>query len=113
MSIRQERVRELMRDYAAEYLQKHVTRHGLITVTGIDLSPDFKNITILISVLPDTQAEEALDASRRELHGLREFVKSQVKMRVLPFFEIEIDEGEKKRQKFDEVLRRVKKEEQK
>ncbi|MFA6006243.1 MAG: ribosome-binding factor A [Candidatus Paceibacterota bacterium] len=108
MTFRKARVQDQMRDWCAEYFKDHPSPTGLLTLTGFDMSPDMKYATILISVLPESAEQTVFDYAVRELHNLREFVKSQAHMRVFPFFKIELDIGEKRRQAFDEVLRQAK-----
>ena len=97
-----------MRDWCAEYFRNHPAPGGLLTITNFDMSPDMKYARILISVLPESAETEVLDYATRELHEMREYIKTRASMRVFPFFKIAIDDGEKRRQAFDEVLRMAK-----
>jgi len=99
-----------MRDWVAEYYERNPSPAGILTVTGLDMSPDMKYATILISVLPESAEKVVLAHATDELRNLREFVKHQAHMRAFPFFKVEIDVGEKRRQAFDAVLNRAKEE---
>ncbi len=44
---------------------------------------------------------------KRKRAEFREFFKGKARMRALPFFDFEIDKGEKNRQKIDEIARSV------
>ncbi len=102
-----------MRDWCAEYFRNHPAPGGLLTITNFDMSPDMKYARILISVLPASKELEVLDYAQRELHEMREYIKTRASMRVFPFFKVGIDDGEKRRQHFDDVLRRAKKADEK
>lgn len=102
-----------MRDWCAEYFKLHPAPGALLTITDFTMSPDMKYATILISVLPEKLEDEVLAFAERNLKDLREFVKERANMRVFPFFKIELDLGEKRRQAFDEVLFKAKEEDAK
>ncbi len=102
-SSRREKVSEQLRRTAADFLERESNKESLITVTGATISKDLKVSTIFITVLPETYEATALDFARRNAGEFREYTKSRIKMRTLPFFSFEIDKGEKTRQKIDEL----------
>jgi ribosome-binding factor A len=104
MTLRQEKVTQLIKKLSARFLQRESSGQSLITVTNCNISPDLKKATIFISVLPVKSEEFAIQFVRRKRRELRNFIKQNTKMRVLPFIEVEIDKGEKNRQKIDEIL---------
>ncbi|MCK5095812.1 MAG: ribosome-binding factor A [Candidatus Pacebacteria bacterium] len=103
-NLRQEKVAEQLRQYTALFLEKESNRTSLITVTNCSISPDLKRATIYITVLPEDKELNALEFAKRKRTDLRNFVKKNIKLKRIPFFEIEIDKGEKNRQKIDELL---------
>jgi len=93
---------------ASEVLAREVRNpaaNGLITVTRTDLSDDYKNVTVLISVLPHTQEEQALRFAKRARSDLRAYIKNHSRFHPLPTVDFEIDYGEKNRQRIDELTR--------
>ncbi len=105
-TLRQERASEQLKRLAADFLEMESNKTTLITVTRADISKDFKNATLYITVLPEERESQALDFARRKLTPLRNYVKSKMKFRVLPFFNFEIDIGEKTRRKIDELSKK-------
>jgi len=103
MTLRQEKVNELLRNLAAEFLERESNRESLITVTKANVSSDLKRATVYITVLPEEKEAAALDFAKRKRKELREFVKSKTKFRVLPFFDVLIDKGQKLEQKIEEL----------
>lgn len=103
---RREKAQGLLKRIAAEFLEIESNKTALITVTRTAISPDFKQATIYITVLPEERESSALDFAKRKLGPFRDYTKSKVKFRMLPFFNIEIDKGEKTRQKIDELSRK-------
>lgn len=102
---RTEKVSNLIKKLSAQFLQRENNNTSMITVTSCKISPDLKNTTIFITVLPDNKETLALEFAKRKRKDLRDFLKSQLNTKVIPFIEIEIDRGEKNRQKIDELLR--------
>ena len=61
----------LIKELSAVFLERESNRPSLLTVTSASISPDLKNATILITVLPEEKENEALEFAkrkRRELH---------------------------------------------
>lgn len=104
-TFRKERVEELFRHLSAEFLQRNSNASSLITVTRVSVSPDLRNATVYISVLPEEKEKDALDFAKRKRSELRAFIGPQFHAKALPFFDIEIDYGEKNRQRLDELER--------
>ena len=77
---------------------------AMITVTSADVSKDLKNANILITVLPQEKEKSALDFAKRMRGDMRTDIKKRLPIKTIPFVEIEIDEGEKNRQRIESVL---------
>ncbi len=103
--MKQHRAESLLKDLAADFVERHSNRTSLVTVTGIDLAPDMKHATILISVMPESSSETVIDFINRWKQEFREYVKSHARMRVLPSFDFAIDKGELNRQRIDLLMR--------
>ena len=101
---RNEKVANLVKELSANFLARENNRTSLITVTSCKASPDLKKATIFITVLPDNKEHNALDFAKRKRADLRDYLKKNMQMKTIPFIDIEIDRGEKNRQKIDELL---------
>lgn len=106
MNHKPEKIKSLIKERAAEYISRNSTKKSLITVTNVDLSPDYKKSTIYISVLPDDLENEAVQFLKRKRGDFHSFVTKETKLRIIPRFDFEIDKGEKARQRFEEILRK-------
>lgn len=102
---RRERLISSLERLTAEFLQRQAGAQSVITLTNFDLSTDGKQATALISVFPDNKQAAALDFANRQTAELKEFIRSHLKVRVLPNFYFSLDEGEKHRQKVEELLK--------
>jgi ribosome-binding factor A len=101
---RNEKIKNGIKELAALYIEKKAGPTSLITVTRALLSPDGKKATIMISVLPREKEKAAYGFIKRNLGELRKTVAKSLGINPVPFLDIEIDEGEKHRQKIDELL---------
>jgi ribosome-binding factor A len=102
---RQEKVANTVKELAAQFLARENNRTSLITVMAASCSPDLKRATLFITVLPTEKEAEALAFVRRQLPEMREYLKQNLRIKNIPYLQVEIDLGEKNRQKIDELLR--------
>lgn len=93
---------------AQDFFQRESSGASLITVTRAEVSADMRNGTIFITVLPENKEEAALDFAKRMRSELRHYVMKRLPIKVIPFFEVEIDYGEKNRLHIDDILRKEK-----
>jgi ribosome-binding factor A len=98
---RKDKIAEELRKMAATFLERESNQMSLITVTRVLLTGDFKQATVLITVLPEDKTEGALSFAKRKRDDLRTYVKKHSRLKTLPFFDIQIDTGELNRQMID------------
>ena len=107
MSRRTERIESILHRAIQQVLARGLNdprMRGLITVTGIDVSPDLKNAKILISVLPEEHEALTMHGLRSAAKHIRHQVSNLVRMRTMPAFEFEVDRALKRQ---SEVLRAI------
>lgn len=104
---RDQKLKDVIKEAAAKFLQRESNYTSLLTVTDVSLSDRGNRATIFFTVLPENKEEGALDFSKRKRAEFREFFKTEARMRALPFFDFELDRGEKNRQRIDEIARSV------
>ena len=108
LSTRQKRLVQELKKVAGDFFQKETNGKALITVTNADYSPDLKNATVYITVLPDIYEEEAIGFAMRMRGELKIELKRRMAIRVLPHVEVKLDKGEKHRQKIHTLLKDIK-----
>jgi ribosome-binding factor A len=64
---------------------------GLITVTGIKLSDDGKNATVLVSVLPEDRQELTMHGLKAASGKIRKDAMQKVRLKDMPHLEFAID----------------------
>jgi len=107
MADRHDKIKSLIMELVAAYIQREANTDPLITVTNIESSKDYKNATIFVTTIPDAKESEALIFLRRKGGEIRNFVKSKSKFKIIPHFTFEIDSGERHRQHMDEVVKNI------
>lgn len=106
-SSREQKLKDIIKEAAAEFLQRESNYTSILTVTDVSISERGNTATVFFTVLPEDKEKGALDFVKRKRAEFREFFKGKARMRALPFFDFEIDKGEKNRQKIDEISRSV------
>jgi ribosome-binding factor A len=97
------KLENLIRELAADFLQRESNGSSLVTVTRVVLTDRVTKAIILLSVLPEDKQEEAVEFARRKRGEFKEYVKKNSRIGRIPLFDFEIDIGEKNRQRIDEL----------
>ena len=100
---RSEKMQEVIRKAAAEYLVREANPQSLITVTRVDMGNDGKSANIFLSVFPTTLEEQAVAFANRHRGDFGDFYKKQRRGAYPPKVEFFVDMGEKNRQRMDEL----------
>lgn len=104
-SRRQTQVSESIAHLAADFFAREANTKSLITVTRAEISPDLKNITVFLSVLPHTLEQSTLAYTKRARSDFREYVLKRSLLRHVPTIDFELDYGEKNRQRIYDLIR--------
>jgi ribosome-binding factor A len=103
-TFKQERFEEILRGCAAQFVSLESNRKSMITITRVVANDQGNLATVYFTVLPEDQEEAALDFLKRKRSDFRAYVKYNARLMRIPFFDFEIDRGEKARQKIDASL---------
>lgn len=91
---------------AGDFLAREGGVKALITVTRAEMTDDYKQATIYLSVLPATHEEEALKFAKRARTDMRGYIKKHSRLHPIPVVDFVIDYGEKNRQRVDDLTRK-------
>lgn len=83
---------------------------GLITVTGVKVTPDLKSAFIMVSVLPDEKQELTMHALRHAAKHLRRRVGDIIDMADLPEFVFRTDATTKEQGRLLDAFSRIQQE---
>lgn len=95
MDFRQEKIEQLIQKTAGEFIERESNRNSLITVTRVYVPSDMKRATIMVTVLPEGQEENALNFLKRMRSEFKDYFKKHAKVGRIPFFDFTLDKGEK------------------
>jgi ribosome-binding factor A len=107
MNNKLEKINKEMKKIFAQFIERESNKKSLITVTRCEISSDRKNIDVLVSVLPADMEEQVIKFLERRKWDARDYMKKRIRTRVIPFVHFKIDNGEKNRQKIDQLLNTV------
>ena len=105
---RQLKVEQQVLGIAQDFFQRESSGLSLMTITRVDITRDMKNGTVFMTVLPEDKEDSAINFAKRMRSELRHYVMKRLPVKVIPFFEVEIDYGEKNRLHVNELLRKDK-----
>ncbi len=103
-TLKNERLEELLKHLAAEFVSLNSNRVSMITVTRVACAEKSNKATVFFTVMPESKEPAALDFLQRNLSEFRAYVKYNARLMRLPFFDFAVDKGEKARQRIDESL---------
>ena len=104
-SLRQKKVSEDIAHKAGEFIAREASPQSLITVTRANISPNLKNVTIFVSVLPKDKTDEAMRFLKRQRTYFHNYLKEKTVLRNVPTVDFQLDIGEINRQQVDKALR--------
>ncbi len=83
---RLQRVGDLIQTTLAKILQKEMRDLdiGMVTLTGVTVSPDMSHAKVFVSVLPEEKAKETIATLNAETKELRYLLAHSVKLRITP-----------------------------
>jgi ribosome-binding factor A len=107
MAFRKEKLIEQIQHIAGDYLSREANKNSLITVTHVYLSDDTKEATVMVTVLPENKEKAALDFLKRKRSDFKDYFKTHSNVGRIPFFDFEIDQGQKSADRLNEISRRI------
>lgn len=94
-----------LQEAAATFVGTVSNRTSMITVTRSELTPAEDRVIFFVSVFPEEAEGPAVGFLMRKRSECKEYLKKTLRNGKIPHVEFKLDEGEKKRQRVDELLR--------
>ncbi len=102
---KEERLNSTIKEIASDFLEREFSAPGiLLTVTRIELREHFTKAQIFVTIYPDNKEKDVLAKARTKMHLMQSFFKKRLKTKVIPYFEILLDQGEKNRERIEKIL---------
>ncbi len=102
----------MLTEVVAGFIREEANAHPLITVTRLDIAPNYRNVKVLFTTIPDTGEQDALIFLMRKGGDLRGYTMKHSNMKIVPYFTFEIDYGERNRQHIDKIAEKIEKKEE-
>lgn len=109
---RMERVNEEIKKALSSCIQNDLKDSritGLITVTRVETSQDFKNAKVYLSVF-DKYKQEVFEVLKKSTGKMKRAISQNVKIRFVPEIDLKLDDSIEYSFHIDEILRKTNKE---
>ena len=104
MSDRDEIYKQQLQSVAADFVSLHSNRQSLITVTDAKLTDRRSTVTFYVSVFPEEAEGPAIGFLMRKRGECKQYLMDKTRNKTIPHVEFALDEGEKNRQRVDQLL---------
>jgi ribosome-binding factor A len=107
---RPEKLGDLIQRELSELVQRELRdpRVGMITITGVDVSPDFSHAKVFFTTLDPTHVEDAAQGLRRAAGFLRSQLAKRIKLYTTPELRFEYDESVERGDRLSRLIDSVK-----
>ncbi len=103
---RMRKVNSVLREVLADEIELLTDpRLEMVSVTGVDTSPDLRTATVYVSTLDLERGPEAVVALGRAATRLQAAVARQVRMKYTPHLQFELDAGVVQGERIDSIFR--------
>lgn len=108
MTKRQEKVNSLLQREVANYLlqEKPAGIAGLLTITGVDVSPDLEHAKVFFSVVGQSDFE-VLDILHKHVYKLQGILNRKLRMKKVPHIVFVADQSGKYAQHIHDLIRHL------
>jgi len=107
---RPQKLGDLIQRELSELLQRELRdpRVGMITLTGVDVSPDFSHAKVFFTVLDKQKLEDAAEGLKHAAGFLRTQLARRVKLYTTPELRFEYDESVERGDRLSRLIDSVK-----
>ncbi len=102
---RHDKVAAQIQEFAATYIRQEANTDPLITITRVNISPDYRNATVFFTTIPEGREESAEIFLKRNGGELRRYIMKKSNLKIIPNLDFMADAGERHRQHMDELVR--------
>ncbi len=107
--VNEELKKELSSIVSYELKNPNVT--GMVSVTKVKITPDFKYAKVYVSILNAKNVQKTLEGLKESAGFMRSRLAKTVNLRITPELTFELDDSLEYGEKIDRVLKELKKEE--
>ena len=103
---RQEKIAELIHQSVGEIIKKELDFPVdiLVTISGVELSPNHQHATIRVTVLPYEKQEEVIEVISKNIRVIQNQLNGSLRMRPVPKITFQIDDSEERARHILDIL---------
>ena len=107
-SARMRKVNSTLREVLADEIELLADpRLELVSVTGVETSPDLRRAMVFISTVDLSEGEGVVAVLRRAAPRLQAAIARQVRLKYTPHLEFSLDEGVVAAERIEQILRQL------
>ena len=113
MSYRIQRINQLIKIQISQILLKEFDfpLQTLVTISRVETSKDLRDCKIFVSVLPEEDAFKIINLLNRKSHFFHKKFRKVLKTKIIPDFQFRKEEKTKEAARIEELLEKIKNEE--
>ena len=109
MSIRIQRINELLKEEVSQVLLKEMNfSNCLVTITEVDASSNLSNAKVKISVLPQSKTDVILKKLNKNIYQIQQKINRKLNMRPVPKLIFIVDKVSQQAQRVEDILHKIK-----
>ncbi|MDO8554980.1 MAG: 30S ribosome-binding factor RbfA [bacterium] len=101
---RKEKAVSLLSRLIPEFIKKFSFGKTIVTVTRLEVSDDLRTVKVFIGAYPQADEARTMALLAKKNKEIRKYIGSHIRWKFLPELIFLIDEGEKNRQRIEELL---------
>lgn len=91
MNIKDQKIGDMLKKIAGEFIQRNSNMTSLITVTRVEVGDRGGKATIYVTVFPEDKGKGAIDMLKRKRSEFKDAVKNGLRIGRIPFCDFELD----------------------
>ena len=102
---RSDKIAKHVLEIASQFIERESNKTAIITVTRVELTDRDRGAILYISVLPESGEDSAINFLKRKRPEIREAIKKGLRIRTIPFLDVQIDSGQKALHNIEALLK--------
>lgn len=102
---RDDKIATHIKEIASQFIEREGNKSALITITRVEVFDKGRSAMLYISVLPENGELSALNFLKRKRPDIRDAIKKQLRIRTIPFLDVQVDSGQKALHTIEALLR--------
>lgn len=109
MSLRIEKINELVKKDVAEIIMRELSLKAgvFVTIPKVDTTPDLRYTRVSVSIFPDKEIDYVMKTLQKEMYRIQGSLNKKLHMRPLPKIEFKLDMTESQADEIERLLKEI------